>query len=106
MFKGLHKLGPKIILITDVPDGSYVSDGIEQYFMPIYPDPAPPFERTGAGDASSTGFMAALIYGLKPVEAATWAPINTMSVVQYTGALRAWSCMTAICIILTIVRGH
>lgn len=86
LFEGLHKLGPKIILITDGPDGSYVSDGQNQYFQPIYPDPAPPFERTGAGDASSTGFMSALIYGLSPVEAAAWAPINSMNVVQYTGA--------------------
>ena len=86
LFKGLHRLGPKIILITDGPAGSYVSDGVEQYYMPIYPDPAPPFERTGAGDASSTGFMSALIYGLSPVEAAMWAPINSMNVVQYTGA--------------------
>ena len=86
LFKGLHKLGPKIILMTDGPDGSYVSDGKQQYYMPIYPDPAPPFERTGAGDASSTGFMAALIYGLTPVQAAMWAPINSMNVVQHTGA--------------------
>ena len=86
LFAGLHKLGPKIILITDGPDGSFVSDGANMYSMPIYPDPAPPFERTGAGDASSTGFMAALIYGLPVTEAAAWAPIESMSVVQYTGA--------------------
>ena len=86
LFAGLHKLGPKIILITDGPDGSYVSDGENQYSMPIYPDPAPPFERTGAGDASSTGFMAALMYGLPITEAVRWAPINSMNVVQYTGA--------------------
>ena len=86
LFRGLHKLGPRIILITDGPDGSYVSDGKEQYYMPIYPDPAPPFERTGAGDASSTGFMAALIHGLTPVQAAMWAPVNSMNVVQFTGA--------------------
>ena len=86
LFQGLHKLGPKIILITDGPDGSYVSDGINQYFQPIYPDPAPPFERTGAGDASSTGLMTALIYGLPIEEAAAWAPVDSMSVVQYTGA--------------------
>lgn len=90
LFVGLHKLGPKIVLITDGPDGSYVSyksnSSYEAYYQPIFPDPKPPFERTGAGDASSTGFMAALIYGLTPVEAAAWAPINSMNVVQYTGA--------------------
>lgn len=86
LFKGLHKLGPKIVAITDGPDGAYASDQASQYYMPIYPDPAPPFERTGAGDAFSTGFLAALIHGLPVTEALRWAPINSMSVVQYTGA--------------------
>ncbi len=86
LFKGLHKLGAKIILLTDGPDGSYVSDGEEQYYVPIYPDPKPPISRTGAGDASSSGFMAALIHGLTPLEAALWAPINSMNVVQHVGA--------------------
>lgn len=86
LFKGLHKLGPKILAITDGPAGAYASDGERQYFMPKYPDPKPPFERTGAGDAFSTGFMAALVYGLPVTEAIKWAPVNSMSVVQYTGA--------------------
>jgi sugar/nucleoside kinase (ribokinase family) len=38
----------------------------------MYPDPAPPVDRTGAGDS----FASTL----------TWAPINSMSVVQYVGA--------------------
>lgn len=86
LFKGLHRLGPKIILITDGPDGAYASDGANQYFMPKYPDHKPPFERTGAGDAFSTGFMSASVYNLPITEALRWAPINSMSVVQYTGA--------------------
>lgn len=85
-FKGLHQLGPKVICITDGPDGAYASDGSNIYYMPIYPDPAPPFERTGAGDAFSSGFMSALIYGLPVMEAPRWAPINAMNVVQYIGA--------------------
>ena len=86
LFRGLHKLGPEIVAITDGPAGAYASDGQSQYFMPKYPDPKPPFERTGCGDAFSTGFMAALIHGLPVTEALRWAPINSMSVVQYTGA--------------------
>lgn len=86
LFKGLHKLGPKIVAITDGPDGAYASDGANQYFMPKYPDPKPPFERTGCGDAFSTGFMAALVNGLLVTEALRWGPVNSMSVVQYTGA--------------------
>ncbi|MBI4050223.1 MAG: carbohydrate kinase family protein [Candidatus Doudnabacteria bacterium] len=86
LMRGLHKLGPKIVCITDGPDGAYASEDDTVYFMPIYPDPAPPFERTGAGDAFSSGFMSALMYDLPVAEAMRWAPINSMNVVQYVGA--------------------
>ena len=86
LFKGLHALGPKVVVITDGPKGAYASDGVEAYFMPPYPDPKPPISRTGAGDAFSTGFLCALIYGLPVQEALRWAPIESMHVVQYFGA--------------------
>ena len=41
---------------------------------------------TGAGDAFTSAFTAALILGLSPLEAVRWAPINSMNVVQYIGA--------------------
>lgn len=83
---GLHKLGPKIVVITDGPKGAYASDGNACYFMPPYPDPRPPVSRTGAGDAFSTGFLCGLIYGLPVHEALRWAPIESMNVVQSFGA--------------------
>lgn len=86
LFKGLHKLGPKIVCITDGPKGAYASDGTSSYFMPPYPDPKPPISRTGAGDAFSTGFLCALMYGLPVHEALRWAPIESMHVVQFFGA--------------------
>ena len=86
LMNGLHKLGPKIVVITDGPDGAYASNGTSRYFMPPYPDPKPPVSRTGAGDAFSTGFMGALIYGLPVHEALRWAPIESMHVVQFFGA--------------------
>ncbi len=86
LFHGLHKLGPKIAVITDGPKGAYASNGTAQYFMPPYPDPRPPISRTGAGDAFSTGFLCALIYGLPVHEALRWAPIESMHVVQSVGA--------------------
>ncbi len=86
LFEGLHKLGPKVICITDGPKGAYASDGNSRYFMPPYPDPKPPISRTGAGDAFSTGFLCALIYGLPVHEALRWAPIESMHVVQFFGA--------------------
>jgi sugar/nucleoside kinase (ribokinase family) len=86
LFEGLHKLGPKIVVITDGPEAAYASDGENHYKAVLYPDPKPPFERTGAGDAFSAGVMGALMSGLGLEKALLWAPIESMSVVQYTGA--------------------
>ena len=86
LFNHLHSLGPKIVVITDGPAGAYASDGENRYQMPPYPDPAPPFERTGAGDAFASTFVAALIKGSNIQGALQWAPINSMNVVQHTGA--------------------
>lgn len=86
LFEHLHALGPKIVVITDGPKGAYASDGANQYKMPPYPDPKPPFERTGAGDAFASTFVAALIQGNTVEGALQWAPINSMSVVQKVGA--------------------
>jgi sugar/nucleoside kinase (ribokinase family) len=86
LFDKLHALGPKIVLISDGHAGAYASDGQQRYKMPIYPDPKPPFERTGAGDAFTSTFVAALAKGADVASALLWAPINSMNVVQHTGA--------------------
>jgi ribokinase len=82
----LHDLGPKIVVLTDGPNGAYASDGQNRFRMPLYPDPAPPVDRTGAGDAFASTFVAALAKGNTIEGALQWAPINSMSVVQKTGA--------------------
>ncbi|HEX5797143.1 MAG TPA: carbohydrate kinase family protein [Candidatus Saccharimonadales bacterium] len=82
----LHELGPKIVVISDGPAGSYASDGTNRFKMPIYPDPKPPFERTGAGDAFTSTFVAAIIMGNTVDGALQWAPISSMNVVQHVGA--------------------
>ena len=86
LFNHLHALGPKIVVITDGPAGAYVSDGENRWKMPLYPDPADPVDRTGAGDAFASTFMAALAKGNTIEGALQWAPINSMSVVQKLGA--------------------
>lgn len=83
-FKGL---GPNMPVITDGPKGAYVVDNDDQaWHMPMYPDPAPPVDRTGAGDSFSSTFTAAIALGKTPAEALSWGPINSMSVVQHIGA--------------------
>lgn len=86
LFDHLHALGPKIVVVTDGPNGAYTSDGHERLKMPLYPDPGPPVDRTGAGDAFASTFVAALIKGNTVEGALQWAPINSMSVVQKLGA--------------------
>lgn len=83
---GLHALGPEIVVITDGPNGSYASDGSRVVTVPNYPDPAPPLERTGAGDAFSSTFVAAIAAGESLETALLWSPINSMNVVQHVGA--------------------
>ena len=82
----LHALGPKIVVVTDGPSGAYASDGQNRLKMPLYPDPGPPIDRTGAGDAFASTFVAALAKGNTIEGALQWAPINSMSVVQKVGA--------------------
>lgn len=91
--KKMSALGPKISVITDGPKGAYAylgsGDSAVQgttYFMPPYPDPKPPYERTGAGDACASTITIALALGLPFTTALQWGPINSMSVVQYIGA--------------------
>jgi ribokinase len=82
----LHGLGAKTVIVTDGPDGAYASDGDNRFRMPLYPDPAPPVDRTGAGDSFASTLVAALIKGNTLEGALQWAPINSMSVVQKVGA--------------------
>ena len=84
--EGLHELGPEIAVITDGPNGSYASYDGKMVTIPNYPDPADPLDRTGAGDAFASTIVSALALGEKMDDALTWAPINSMSVVQQLGA--------------------
>ncbi len=82
----MHELGPKTVLITDGPNGAYASDGAEMLKVPMYPDPKPPYDRTGAGDAMTSTVVIALALGRPLKEALAWGPVNSMSVVQEIGA--------------------
>ena len=86
LLENLHRLGPRIVVVTDGPDGAYASDGADRYRVPQYPDPRPPTDRTGAGDSFAATLVAALAKGHPLGEALTWAPINAMHVVQDVGS--------------------
>lgn len=84
LLRKMRELGPKNVVITDGIKGAYAYDGNNYIFMPVYPHS--PYERTGAGDAFASTITACLAKGKTLEEALMWAPINSMSVVQYVGA--------------------
>lgn len=86
LLSSIRALGPKIVVITDGPNGATVDDGSEVWSGPMYPDPKDPVDRTGAGDSFASTFTSAILLGKSPKEALMWGPINSMSVVQYIGA--------------------
>lgn len=84
LMQGLMALGPKLVAMTDGIKGAYTYDGVDAYFIGVYPHT--PYERTGAGDAFASTFTSAILLGKTPSEALMWGPINSMSVVQKVGA--------------------
>ncbi len=86
LLDGLESMGPKIIILTDGHQGAYMKYDNSYFNMPIYPDIAPPYERTGAGDAFFSTFIAYLAKGYDAPYAIRRAPINSMNVVQHIGA--------------------
>ncbi|MCK5021784.1 MAG: carbohydrate kinase family protein [Candidatus Pacebacteria bacterium] len=86
LLKEMRNLGPKIVAITDGPEGAYTYDGKKILYTPMYPDIQKPLDRTGAGDAFASAFTSALAIGKNIEEALQWGPINSMSVVQFVGA--------------------
>lgn len=86
LLNGLEALGPKTVIVTDGHQGSYMKYDNSYFQMPIYPDIAPPYERTGAGDAFFSTFVSYLAKGYDAPYAIKRAPINSASVVLKVGA--------------------
>lgn len=80
----LYKKGPKSVVITDGQKGSYLYDGSTMHHCGIFDQAV--VERTGAGDAYASGYVAALIHGETPQEAMRWGSFNAAGVVQYAGS--------------------
>ncbi|OGG79605.1 hypothetical protein A3A39_02140 [Candidatus Kaiserbacteria bacterium RIFCSPLOWO2_01_FULL_54_13] len=86
LLAGIRSLGPKIAVVTDGRNGLSAMDGTSIFHIPMYPDPKPPFERTGAGDATASTTVAFLALDMPLPEALMRGLINSMSVVQEVGA--------------------
>lgn len=79
----LHKLGARTVVITDGPNGSFSFDGNKFYQLGVPKTKV--VERTGAGDAFATGFVAARFYGRSVPEAMCWGTMNSSSVIMFVG---------------------
>jgi sugar/nucleoside kinase (ribokinase family) len=73
------------VVVTDGPRGVYVSDSDRIYRAGMYKK-VKVLDRTGAGDAFSSGFIAGLAQGKSVAEAVTFGSANATSVVQYYGS--------------------
>jgi ribokinase len=85
--EALQKLGPKTVVITNGKRGAYVftpTGGLESRD----PESGKVVERTGAGDAFASGFLAAIVQGLSVEKAIRWGSLNASSVVGDIGAQR------------------
>lgn len=76
----LLMLGPKIVVVTDGPEGSYASDGDRYLRIGVLPTKIT--EKTGAGDAYSAGLIAALLENLDLTEAMAWGATNAAAVIS------------------------
>ena len=81
----LQKLGPKIIVITDGKNGSYVIDEKGNILKEGILE-AKAVEKTGAGDAYSSGFLSAILHEKSIKEAMAWGTKNSASVIGKIGA--------------------
>ncbi|MEX0748713.1 MAG: carbohydrate kinase family protein [Candidatus Saccharimonadales bacterium] len=74
-----------IAVVTDGAKGSAASDGTSIYQAGLYED-TPVLDRTGAGDAFTSGFVASIARGTDIPTALTFASANSTSVVGQIGA--------------------
>lgn len=74
-----------LVLLTDGPRGSYACDGQKLYKAGVYED-VPVIDRLGAGDAFTSGFVAAITQGKSVEDALTLASANSTSVVGQIGS--------------------
>ena len=82
---GLRGLGAKNVVITDGENGSFVYDESNEshHVGAIKIDVV---EKTGAGDAYTAGFLAAMLNDKPVEEAMRWGTLDAASVIQKIGA--------------------
>ena len=80
----LREFGPDIVVVTDKNKLAYAFDGEKRYS--IKPNNIKVVERTGAGDAMASGFVAGIIAGKTLQESLRLGLKESESVIRYFGA--------------------
>jgi sugar/nucleoside kinase (ribokinase family) len=86
LIKLLHKLGPKMVCLTDGRNGAYCSD--EKNIMHRSIKKVKTVDVTGAGDAFAAGFLGYFLKGQSREKSLKAGIINSASVVKYVGTTR------------------
>lgn len=86
LLKKMHELGVTTPILTDGRNGAYALENGEVVHVDMFPDPAPPVERTGAGDAFSSTTAAFVATGMPLKDAMRRGTVNSAYVVQKVGA--------------------
>ena len=84
LLKSLHRIGPRVVVITDGAAGSYAFDG--NAFLKAGILETPVVDRTGAGDAYTSAVLTAHLLGRPLNEAMAWGSVQAAHVVQVYGA--------------------
>lgn len=85
LISSLKETGPRVVVVTDGSGGSFASfDGREVLHVGV--PSVEVVERTGAGDAYSTGFLSSFMQEEDLPRAMMWGTLNSSSVIGYVGA--------------------
>lgn len=83
LLRSIQELGPRLAIITDGARGAFATENKLIWHAPAFP--AKRVEATGAGDAFSTGVLAAMGHDLDLPAALAWGSVNAASVIEYVG---------------------
>ncbi len=84
LLEALRQLGPRIVVVTNKDKETFAFDGVKVYS--ILPHKVKVVERTGAGDAFASGFVAGQIAGKSIPESLKLGLQESESVIRYFGA--------------------
>lgn len=96
LLERLHKLGARVVIISDDVRGAYALENGERTHLEMYKDKKPPIEKTGAGDAFTSTTCVLYATGTPLKDAMLRGMVQASQVVQDIGAQRGLKSRTEI----------